>query len=50
MPGERLVGKVAILTGDASGIAAGCLDIASDEVSWVTGGELVIDSGLTANR
>jgi hypothetical protein len=43
-PGERLVGKVAIVTGEASGIAAGCLDIASDGVSQVTGGELVIEA------
>ena len=30
-------------------IAMGCLYLASDEASWVTGSELVIDGGLTAN-
>jgi NAD(P)-dependent dehydrogenase (short-subunit alcohol dehydrogenase family) len=30
-------------------IAMGCLYLASDEASWVTGTELVIDGGLTAN-
>jgi NAD(P)-dependent dehydrogenase (short-subunit alcohol dehydrogenase family) len=29
-------------------IAMGCLYLASDEASWVTGSELVIDGGLTA--
>jgi NAD(P)-dependent dehydrogenase (short-subunit alcohol dehydrogenase family) len=30
-------------------IAMGCLYLASDEAAWVTGTELVIDGGLTAN-
>jgi len=30
-------------------IAMGCLYLASDEASWVTGTELVIDGGMTAN-
>lgn len=35
--------------GTADDIAAGCLYLASDESSWVTGSELVIDGGMTAN-
>jgi NAD(P)-dependent dehydrogenase (short-subunit alcohol dehydrogenase family) len=35
--------------GKPSDIAMGCLYLASDESSWVTGSELVIDGGLTAN-
>jgi len=35
--------------GTPSDIAAGCLYLASDEASWVTGSELVIDGGMTAN-
>ena len=30
-------------------IAMGCLYLASDDAAWVTGSELVIDGGLTAN-
>ena len=30
-------------------IVMGCLYLASDETSWVTGSELVIDGGMTAN-
>ena len=30
-------------------IAMGCLYLASDEASWVTGTELIIDGGMTAN-
>jgi NAD(P)-dependent dehydrogenase (short-subunit alcohol dehydrogenase family) len=30
-------------------VALGCLYLASDESAWVTGSELVIDGGLTAN-
>jgi len=36
----RLTGKVAVITGDAT--------LASDEAKWVTGSELVIDGGYTA--
>jgi NAD(P)-dependent dehydrogenase (short-subunit alcohol dehydrogenase family) len=35
--------------GRPSDIAMGCLYLASDESSWVTGSELVIDGGMTAN-
>jgi NAD(P)-dependent dehydrogenase (short-subunit alcohol dehydrogenase family) len=35
--------------GRPADIAAGCLYLASDEASWVTGSELVIDGGMTAN-
>jgi len=35
--------------GKPSDIANGCLYLASDESSWVTGSELVIDGGMTAN-
>jgi NAD(P)-dependent dehydrogenase (short-subunit alcohol dehydrogenase family) len=35
--------------GTPDDIAAGCLYLASDEASWVTGSELVIDGGMTAN-
>jgi len=35
--------------GRPADIAAGCLYLASDESSWVTGTELVIDGGMTAN-
>ncbi|MCH7476950.1 MAG: SDR family oxidoreductase, partial [SAR324 cluster bacterium] len=34
--------------GTPSDIALGCLFLASDESSWITGSELVIDGGLTA--
>ena len=30
-------------------IAMGCLYLASDEAAWITGTELVIDGGMTAN-
>ena len=35
--------------GTPADVAAGCLYLASDEASWVTGSELVIDGGMTAN-
>ena len=35
--------------GTPADIAAGCLYLASDEASWVTGSELVIDGGMTAH-
>ena len=35
--------------GTPTDIAAGCLYLASDDASWVTGSELVIDGGMTAN-
>jgi cyclopentanol dehydrogenase len=35
--------------GTPADIAAGCLYLASDESSWMTGAELVIDGGMTAN-
>ena len=35
--------------GKPKDIAMGCLYLASDESSWVTGSELVIDGGMTAN-
>jgi NAD(P)-dependent dehydrogenase (short-subunit alcohol dehydrogenase family) len=35
--------------GKPSDIAFGCLYLASDEAAWMTGSELVIDGGMTAN-
>lgn len=35
--------------GKPSDIALGCLYLASDDATWVTGSELVIDGGMTAN-
>jgi NAD(P)-dependent dehydrogenase (short-subunit alcohol dehydrogenase family) len=35
--------------GKPSDIAYGCLYLASDETAWMTGSELVIDGGMTAN-
>jgi NAD(P)-dependent dehydrogenase (short-subunit alcohol dehydrogenase family) len=35
--------------GKPSDIAFGCLYLASDEPAWMTGSELVIDGGMTAN-
>ena len=35
--------------GTPADIAGGCLYLASDDASWVTGSELVIDGGMTAN-
>ena len=35
--------------GKPSDIAFGCLYLASDETQWMTGSELVIDGGMTAN-
>ena len=35
--------------GTPNDIAMGCLYLASDDAAWVTGSELVIDGGMTAN-
>jgi len=35
--------------GTPADIAGGCLYLASDDAAWVTGSELVIDGGMTAN-
>lgn len=35
--------------GTPTDIAGGCLYLASDEAAWITGSELVIDGGMTAN-
>jgi NAD(P)-dependent dehydrogenase (short-subunit alcohol dehydrogenase family) len=46
---ERLSDEVPLgRMGTSEEIAYGVLYLASDEASWVTGAELVIDGGMTA--
>ncbi len=44
----RVTNKVAVVTGEPLDVAYGVSYLASDEAKFVTGAELVIDGGYTA--